>query len=82
MDLERVLTHHWLKLSGDKSFHAFLSIQAGSRSICGVSLVRESIRDVVQIPGERSVCCVSCHRQLYGFPKSVLREKNESRLHS
>lgn len=81
MDFAVVLTHHWLKRIGDLSFHAFESPKLGSRSLCGEWVLLDSIRDL-QIPGDRSVCCVSCHVRLYGFPLPVSKEKNELGYHS
>ena len=71
--IARISSHHWLKHPHDESFHAFLSMKVGRVSVCGTSAPIVDTQ-IMQIPGERSVCCGQCTNLLYGdavFPKKT-----------
>jgi len=72
---KNILTHHWLKTSAEKSFHAYSSVPAGAMSVCGRGPIIKSPVDM-DIPGDLSPCCLSCFKELYGFdPYAIPAEK-------
>lgn len=70
-----VSTHHWLKHSEQKYFHAYLVRLRGTDSVCGESPPIAELNDM-DIPGDRSPCCKKCFTGIYGFdPYALPREK-------
>lgn len=61
-----VLTHFWLKHPGEELFHAYLATAPGTSSLCGRSPAITKMADM-DIPGDRSVCCIHCFSKLYKF---------------
>jgi hypothetical protein len=66
-----VVSHHWIRHRTDRVFHAYTTARAGVRSICGEGQPFTSVREV-DIPGDRSMCCVNCCLALFG-PAAVGR---------
>lgn len=76
-----VLTHFWLKPpnSEDDTFHVYLDTSPGTASLCHRS---PAIHNMLQmdIPGDRSKCCLHCFSKLYGFnPYSIIRNTQNIR---
>lgn len=65
-EIQKVATHHWLKSRNQVVFHAYLSSRIGEKSVCGESPAIGVLRDM-DIPGDRSPCCLKCMSGLYGF---------------
>lgn len=65
VDVKKVSSHHWLRHPSDKVFHSYLIAKNGAHSICDSGRPL-SILAAMDIPGDRSACCHSCFRELYG----------------
>lgn len=73
-ELERVTLHHWLKDKHDLVFHAYASANPGTKSMCEEGA---RIRDwqTMEIPGERSMCCINCMTTLFGYRPPAINQK-------
>lgn len=64
--LERVITHHWLRHYGQAVYHAYVSGKPGSISVCGEQSQITNLA-LMDIPGDRSKCCLQCVSDLYSY---------------
>jgi hypothetical protein len=73
---DEVLTHYWLRHPEDKKFHAYVELNPGTPSLCGRS---PSITyfDKMDIPGDRSQCCLHCFIKLYKFDPNLVPKPSE-----
>ncbi len=65
----------WLKKTGDKVLHAYMSTEAGVNPLC---IVGSPILDIsnMALPGDRSPCCLHCLSRIMGFyPSNFLKQK-------
>lgn len=75
-ELQKVSTHHWLKHRSEPHFHAYLSGKRGENAMCSDGQPIAELRDM-DIPGDRSLCCIKCMSALYGFtPSTAVKEKS------
>lgn len=63
--LSAISTHHWLKHPTQSVFHAYLVRTLGSTSVCGKGNPIQNLSEM-DIPGDRSTCCIDCYSKLYG----------------
>lgn len=74
-----MLTHFWLKPPNEETFHVYLDTVPGTASLCRRS---PEILDMnkMDIPGDRSKCCLHCFSNLYGFyPYNIIRNQQNIR---
>lgn len=64
-DIERITSHHWVRHTEQSLFHAYLKIRPDFTSVCGEGKPFDNVRNL-DIPGERSKCCIRCCEALYG----------------
>jgi len=66
MNFKGLVTNFWLRHPEQSVFHVFLSMDSGTGSLCGRSPVITE-RNKMDLPGDKSVCCLHCFVRLYGF---------------
>lgn len=66
LNLSAVSTHHWLKYPDTSPFHAYLVSRLGAPTVCGEGMPIQDLSEM-DIPGDRSVCCIKCYMNLYGM---------------
>ncbi len=62
----RPSTHYWIRHKSDSEFHAYPSSYIGTPALCGEAKPLPAVR-VMDIPGERSLCCTKCFAALHGL---------------
>lgn len=69
-----VLSNFWLKNDENEVFHAFLKTLPGSPSVCGNGIELNSLESI-NIPHNRSKCCIVCVDALYGTDFTKKKDK-------
>jgi len=70
INVQHVATNHWLLLPGAKIFHAYVVVGKGEKPVCGKNLPITDFKSM-NVPGERSLCCIHCFSGLYGCDVTV-----------
>lgn len=66
LDIEKISTHHWLSFRHEKHFHAYIRGHKGEFSLCKLIAPIVDVKKM-NIPGDRSPCCIHCFNALYGI---------------
>lgn len=69
--LQTTVTSYWLKQREEQSFHAYVSTKRGAKPVCGGDSRIAELVDM-DIPGDRSKLCNTCHRAMYGIPTALI----------
>ena len=69
--VKTTVTSYWLKQREEQSFHAYFSTRRGAKPVCNVDLRIAELVDM-DIPGDLSKLCNTCHRTIYGFPSAFI----------
>lgn len=70
LDIEKISHHFWLKHRDESSFHAFVKVHRGSKSLCNASDPIEDLQKM-DLPGDFSPCCNKCSYVLYEYPQPI-----------
>ena len=74
--LMAITTHHWLKHPAESTFHVYQTVRIGTESMCGKGKRIQKFAEM-DIPGDRSVCCLNCYSVLYGINTDAIMERKE-----
>ena len=70
VDLNKIAAHYWLLRPKESTFHAYSPARVGAMPVCGSGQPIVRLKDM-NIPSDRSVCCIDCFERLYGIDITV-----------
>lgn len=66
INLKNVANHYWLMNRKQNTFHAYLTVREGEDTVCKSGPHLGDLK-YMDVPGNRSVCCIHCFQGLYGL---------------